>query len=80
MPTYDFICQTCDKNFDDLVPFDWRSAGVKCPVCSSTDVEKMVSRVMFATAGKVAATSGPNGESLGSACSSCSSTNCSTCN
>jgi len=45
VPIYEFICCSCGDKFDRLVPLDWRSAGVKCPGCGSTELEKAVPKI-----------------------------------
>ncbi len=40
MPLYDFVCQACRKQFEELVCGDERPV---CPGCGSGDVERLVS-------------------------------------
>lgn len=75
MPIYEFICQNCEKKFDELVPVKWETAGVKCPVCSSEYLVRAVSRLGgFSSSGKMQSL-----EPAHSSCGSCSSGACSTC-
>ena len=54
MPIYEFKCKSCGDEFDKLTTSDWRSAGVSCETCESTELERMVSRTGgFATGGKI---------------------------
>jgi len=72
MPIYEFICSKCNAEFDKLTSFDWKSAGVSCPECGSEELNRIVSLVGVKSGGKM----------LGSgsdACTTCSSTACSTC-
>jgi len=41
MPTYDFICNECEQEYEENRPVgDYDS---KCPVCNSTNVKKLIS-------------------------------------
>ena len=40
IPIYEYSCQECGKEFEALVRGD---AGVACPACESSDVERMFS-------------------------------------
>lgn len=76
MPIYDFICQNCHKQFDELVPFNWKESDVKCPICNSKELELAVSLVgAFQSGGK---TEMLNHSSH--SCGSCSTGGCGTCN
>ncbi|MBM3325954.1 MAG: zinc ribbon domain-containing protein [Calditrichaeota bacterium] len=75
MPIYDFICRNCGKQFEQLTPYNWQSAGVTCPLCGSVELDKAVSLVgAFQSGGKIQSLSGS-----AAACSHCSTGTCSTC-
>ena len=56
MPTYEFHCAKCDKNFDQawsLSEYDKRiKEKMKCPSCGSTRVAKAISFVQVKTSKK----------------------------
>ena len=41
MPIYEYICNTCEHNFEQLVTNT--SDEIICPECAGTDVKKMIS-------------------------------------
>ena len=44
MPTYNFACKNCDKNYEALASFDpkGRYASVSCPHCNSKKKKKLI--------------------------------------
>lgn len=56
MPTYEFLCEKCNKVFEEiwsLSEYDKRSKEKhKCPKCGSTRVVKMISAVQVKTSKK----------------------------
>jgi len=66
MPTYDFKCKDCSKNFTVQVSIKDK-AKVTCPQCGSQDIEQKFTRVNL------------GGISAGSAGSACSGGSCSSC-
>jgi putative FmdB family regulatory protein len=44
MPIYDYICTPCSKAFEKLVLSKSDEAEVTCPVCSSAEVSRTISR------------------------------------
>ena len=56
MPTYEFHCEKCGKNFEQiwsLSEYDKRiKAKNKCPSCASTKVVKTISVVQVKTSKK----------------------------
>jgi putative FmdB family regulatory protein len=56
MPTYEFHCEKCNKNFEQiwsLAEYDKRiKAKTKCPRCASTRVTKVISVVEVKTSKK----------------------------
>ena len=71
MPIYEYHCNKCDKNFEELVLS--QSEKICCPNCKSSKVERLLSGFSFKCSGNFSGTGG-------SSCSGCSSTNCSSCN
>ena len=49
MPVYNFVCQQCDKRFEDLVPFSRRDQ-VHCPTCGG-ETRVGVSKFAFGGSG-----------------------------
>ncbi|UCF04646.1 MAG: zinc ribbon domain-containing protein [bacterium] len=41
MPIFEYICNGCSKEFEELVPS--ADSEVHCPECGSTDAEKLFS-------------------------------------
>ncbi len=48
MPLYEYACQSCKKNFDQLVRAAERDAKVKCPKCGSIKTARALSLVSVA--------------------------------
>jgi len=49
MPTYDFICNTCNQRFDVFLTYaEYGKKTVVCPHCDSTDVRRRMTRVRIA--------------------------------
>ena len=71
MPLYEFDCLTCRLRFETLVPLS-KIDGIRCPDCSSGRIKKRLSS--FGIGG-----GGSRIRKSGSACESCTSSNCSTC-
>lgn len=71
MPIYEFCCDECGREFEELV----RSSEEKvfCPGCQSPSVRRQMSRVAFKSSGKFKSTSSS------SSCSGCNTGSCSTC-
>jgi putative FmdB family regulatory protein len=67
MPIYEFKCNKCGRQFEQLCRLSWQGT-VSCPGCSSDDLSKVVSA--FASPGSGSASGG---------CGGCSGKNCSTC-
>lgn len=63
MRLYDFHCNGCGHDFEDLVR---EVADARCPKCATADVEKALSA--FAVGGKAAQTSGNGGGCAGGFC------------
>ena len=49
MPTYDFICNTCEKRFDVFLTFsEYGKTSVACAHCGSERVRRRMTRVRIA--------------------------------
>ncbi|MBU0674609.1 MAG: zinc ribbon domain-containing protein [Proteobacteria bacterium] len=72
MPLFDFICQKCGKEFEELV-----SGSIKpvCPFCGSSNLKKLMSSFAYRSQGKGNGSS----SSSGSQCSGCAGGSCSSC-
>lgn len=69
MPIYEYVCNQCSEEFEELV---FGSRAVNCPKCSSGDVRKKMST--FGMSGVEKPFSGS-----GSGCTSCSKGTCTSC-
>lgn len=67
MPLFEFTCQSCGQNFEELVRSTSVVEGVICPICKGTEVRKKVSTF----ASKV--TGGSSASFSSSSASSCTS-------
>jgi len=73
MPIYEYICEKCGNEFEMLV---FKSDEPACPSCGNTKPTKKMSSFGFSVGFKFKSSS--TGSS-GSGCSTCSSSDCSTC-
>ncbi len=64
MPLFEFVCTTCDKDFEELVRSSNDVQDVICPVCGSTQVKKKISKF----ASKLSSSSGFSFSSASSSC------------
>lgn len=49
MPTYDFICNTCQKRFDVFLTYsEYGKKAVYCTHCNSADVRRRMTKVRIA--------------------------------
>ena len=78
MPIYEYLCDDCEKEFEELVFGDPK---VICPHCGSARTGKLMSRCRHKSGGggdsigsAAAASSGS-----GSSCSGCSASSCAGC-
>ena len=66
MPIFEFVCNECEQNFEDLI-FCSDIKGVVCPVCGSEQVKKKMSTFSSKIGGDGASLS--LGSSSSAACS-----------
>jgi|Deesub1362B_J571_1020462.scaffolds.fasta_scaffold01736_7 putative FmdB family regulatory protein len=71
MPIYEFECQACHEEFEELVMGG--NASIHCPSCGSERVKKLMSAAAFKCNGNFVSTTSSGG------CSGCSSHSCSSC-
>ena len=69
MPLYEFICEECFEEFEELVRFNQSEIELNCPVCGSELIRKKVSS--FAALGS---SSGKQSALAGSSCGPSGST------
>ncbi|MEA3311584.1 MAG: zinc ribbon domain-containing protein [candidate division WOR-3 bacterium] len=74
MPVREFRCRDCGASFEFLILKKSDEGQASCPKCKSRNLKRLLS--VFGIAGAVEKTRTPSG---GSGCSTCSSSNCSTC-
>jgi putative FmdB family regulatory protein len=49
LPTYNYICQTCQKKFDLFLSYEeYGKRPVACPHCQSSTVKRLIGRVRVA--------------------------------
>jgi len=71
LPIYEFICEKCEKRFEEFFRSASERRKVACPKCKGERVRKAFSVFGLSSGGKK--------ESGGSSCSSCSRSSCSGC-
>jgi len=71
MPLYEFHCNRCDCDFEELVMGEGQD--VRCPSCKGKRIKKLMSAFAHKSGDAFVSSSG------GSGCSGCTSGNCSTC-
>lgn len=72
MPIFEFHCNKCGKEFEEIVHS--KDFSISCPQCSSTDTKKLISVFSFKSGGN-----GGMKTSSSGGCSSCMSKNCGSC-
>ena len=77
MPIYEYVCEKCDTKFEQLRPLSQAEKPADCPKCHKP------ARRMMSTFAAYSVTPGGVPKQVagtgGSACSSCTSGDCSTC-
>lgn len=76
MPIYEYNCQNCGKEFEELVRGTETPA---CPICNSNNVERKLSLCACHSKGNYSAGYDYAPAAAPSGCSGCSGGHCSTC-
>lgn len=61
MPLYEFRCQVCGFEFEDLVRTGVDAAQVKCPTCGAQAADRLLSAAAVGGAGGESAAGGGGG-------------------
>lgn len=79
MPIFEYICTTCDQEFEEIILGDEQAV---CPKCGSLDTKKLISKGVFRTGGPIVMGS-PSANAITtrgkSKCTGCSGGDCSSC-
>lgn len=70
MPIYEFSCDQCGREFEELVLS--QKEDVACPDCHSVEVKKLMSAASFKSSGNFSS-------NAGTSCAGCSSSSCGSC-
>ncbi len=73
MPIYEYVCNSCGEEFEQLVFSS--DKVIKCRKCGSEDTVKKMSMFAMKSSGNFRGT----GKKASSGCKGCTSTNCSSC-
>lgn len=76
MPIYEYKCQNCEKEFEELVRGDETPS---CPFCNSGNVERKMSLCACYSKGNNDTSYNYAPTSASSGCAGCSGGHCSTC-
>lgn len=71
MPTYEFTCNKCKKNFETFTSIS-KKKQVTCPQCGSKDIQQVFGA--FFVGGDVSKKSAGQGSGCTGSCSTCGST------
>jgi len=53
MPTYEYLCEKCKKNFSLLLSFtEHEKKKIRCPKCKSTKIKQQISSFQTVTSKK----------------------------
>jgi len=53
MPTYEFVCQKCNKQFTLVMPIsEFERKKIRCPKCKSTRVKQQITSFQVITSKK----------------------------
>ncbi|OPY66644.1 MAG: Zinc ribbon domain protein [Syntrophorhabdus sp. PtaU1.Bin050] len=74
MPIFEYVCDKCKNEFEVIV---FKDDEPSCPVCGDKNPTKKMSSFGFSVGFKFKASS--SGSDSGSGCSTCGSSNCSSC-
>ena len=72
MPIYEYMCKTCDKEFECLVLGS--DKDITCPECKGENVQRLMSACRIKNGARAGAVSTGT-----SSCASCAGGSCSTC-
>lgn len=72
MPIYEYICEKCGNEFEILV---FKNEEPVCPACGDNKPHKKMSSFGFSVGYKFK----PSSSGSGSGCSTCTSSDCSSC-
>ena len=76
MPMYEFRCNKCSKNFEELASADEK---VACPHCGSKDTERLMSACCCMSGSGASGAEGSHSSGSGGGCCGCSGGHCATC-
>jgi len=76
MPIYEYLCSSCGSNFELLRSLSQSDEEASCPHCHKPARRKLSTFACFSTSDSGVPT---RIAGTGSSCSSCGSSNCSTC-
>lgn len=76
MPIYEYLCDECGKEFEELV---FGEQKVRCPHCRSENTDKLMSRCRHKSGGAPDSLGMASNPSSGSSCSGCTASSCAGC-
>ncbi len=82
MPIYEYQCNACSKEFEEIV---MREMTVACPQCGSGDTHKLISKCRFSMGGDNGVTKAAQWRAMGGQspskpkCGGCSGGDCASC-
>ncbi len=76
MPIYEYVCEDCGKEFEELV---FGEQKVRCPQCRSEKTGKVLSRCRHKSGGAPDALGTASSAGSGSSCSGCTASSCAGC-
>lgn len=76
MPIFEFYCQDCNKEFEELV---FNDKNPVCPQCQSVETAKMISRPCRNRASSSTSSGASPSITSSSSCGGCSASSCSGC-
>ena len=65
MPLYEYHCDHCEADFDDLVRMGTPDKDVECPECGKHEARRLLSVFSGRTGGAAGTSSGGNSSSCG---------------
>ena len=74
MPIYEYRCEKCESDFEQLIRSSRSDSAARCPSCGTTDVQRKLS--LFGMASRDAA---GKRTSATSGCSTCRASSCAGC-